>query len=103
MIIFLGGDKMELVRENNAFVHRDETGEKLAEITFQLTDDPKVVIADHTFVSPALRGQGAAGKLLDRLVEEMEAEGKKIKASCSYVVRKFAEESEVFDFINADA
>lgn len=94
---------MELIRENNAFVHRDANGEKLAEITFSLTDDPKVVVADHTFVSPALRGQGAAGKLLDRLVEEMEAQGKKIKASCSYVVKKFEEEPEKFAHINADA
>lgn len=94
---------MELIRENNAIVHRDANGEKLAEITFRPTDDPNVVVADHTYVSPALRGQGAAGKLLHRLVEEMKAEGKKIKASCSYVVKKFKEEPEIFDSINADA
>ena len=28
---------MELVRENNAIVHRNENGEKLAEITFRPT------------------------------------------------------------------
>lgn len=94
---------MELVREKNAIVNRNEAGEVLAEITFIPTDDPNVVNANHTFVSPELRGQGAAGKLLDRLVEEMKSDGKKIKATCSYVVRKFKEEPETYDEINADA
>lgn len=94
---------MELVRENNAIVHRSENGEKLAEITFRPTADPDVVVADHTYVSPVLRGQGAAGKLLDRLVDEMKAENKKIKPLCSYVVKKFNEEPEKFDHINANA
>ncbi|MRI82201.1 GNAT family N-acetyltransferase [Fundicoccus ignavus] len=94
---------MELVRENNAIVHRNENGEKLAEITFRPTADPDVVVADHTYVSPVLRGQGAAGKLLDRLVDEMKAENKKIKPLCSYVVKKFNEEPEKFDHINANA
>lgn len=60
-------------------------------------------MADHTYVSPVLRGQGAAGKLLDRLVDEMKAENKKIKPLCSYVVKKFNEEPEKFDHINANA
>ena len=94
---------MELVRENNAIVHRDANGELLAEITFGLTDNPDVVVANHTYVSQTLRGQGAAGKLLERLVVEMVAEGKKIKATCSYVVKKFAEEPENFDHVNAEA
>lgn len=94
---------MELVRENNAIVHRNEAGEVLAEITFVPTENPDVVNANHTYVSPALRGQGAAGKLLTRLVEEMKAEDKKIKATCSYVVKKFREEPETYDEINADA
>lgn len=93
---------MELVRENNGFVHRDEEGNLLAEITYAPTNRENVVVANHTYVSPQLRGQGAAGKLLDKLVEEMEAEGKLIKATCSYVVKKFRDEPEKFDYINAD-
>lgn len=93
---------MELIRENNSILHRNEAGEVLAEITFVPTENPDVVNANHTYVSPELRGQGAAGKLLTRLVDEMKAEGKKIKATCSYVVRKFKEEPETYDDINAD-
>lgn len=93
---------MELVRENNAFVNRDAEGNLLAEITYAVTARENVVAANHTYVSPQLRGQGAAGQLLDKLVEEMDAEGKLIKATCSYVVKKFKEEPEKYDHINAD-
>ena len=44
---------------------------------------------DHTFVDPSLRGQGVAEQLVDRVVEEMEKENKKIIASCPYVVELF--------------
>ena len=94
---------MELVREGQAIRSYNEAGEKIAEITFPVTVDANVVDANHTFVSPELRGQGAAGQLLDRLVEEMDKEGKKIKATCPYVVRKFEEEPEKYNHINVDA
>ncbi|MBD3950046.1 N-acetyltransferase [Tuanshanicoccus lijuaniae] len=92
---------MKFERNGNGFVHRDENGQIIAEITFKPVDD-KTVIADHTYVDNVLRGQGVAGKLLDYLVAAMEAEGKKIKAQCSYVVKKFNEEPEKYDAINAD-
>ncbi len=98
-----GGDLMEFKREGNAIVYRDEADKLLAEITFPpSSSNDQVVVADHTFTDPALRGQGIAGKLLDELVSEMDKEGKKIKATCPYVVRKFKEEPEKYDFINAD-
>ena len=77
---------MEFTKTNNGFVKYDENGK---------------VIADHTFVDSSLRGQGVAGKLLDALVKDMHEQNKKIKASCSYVVKKFQEDSS-FDFINAE-
>ncbi|MBR7926667.1 N-acetyltransferase [Aerococcaceae bacterium zg-ZUI334] len=92
---------MKFEREGNGFVHRDENGKIIAEITFMPVDE-KTVIADHTFVDAVLRGQGVAEKLLDHLVQEMKAEGKQIKAQCSYVVKKFDEEPEKYDAINAD-
>lgn len=65
------------------------------------TSNPTVVVADHTFVDSSLRGQGVAGKLLDALVKDMQEQNKKIIATCSYVVKKFQEDSS-FDFINAE-
>ncbi|MBK0349001.1 N-acetyltransferase [Aerococcaceae bacterium zg-ZJ1578] len=92
---------MKFEREGNGFVHRDENGKIIAEITFMPVDE-KTVIADHTFVDAVLRGQGVAEKLLDHLVQEMKVEGKQIKAQCSYVVKKFNEDPEKYDAINAD-
>ena len=92
---------MEFTKTNNGFVKYDENGRVIAEITYATTNDPNVVVADHTFVDSSLRGQGVAGKLLDALVEDMNEQNKKIKASCSYIVKKFQEDSS-YDFINAD-
>ena len=92
---------MEFTKTNNGFVKYDENGRVIAEITYATTSNPNVVLADHTFVDSSLRGQGVAGKLLDVLVKDMADQNKKIKASCSYVVKKFQEDSS-FDFINAD-
>ena len=92
---------MEFTKTNNGFVKYDENGRVIAEITYATTNDPNVVVADHTFVDSSLRGQGVAGKLLDALVEDMNEQNKKIKATCSYSVKKFQEDSS-FDFINAD-
>ena len=92
---------MEFTKTKNGFVKYDENGRVIAEITYATTSNPNVVLADHTFVDSSLRGQGVAGKLLDVLVKDMADQNKKIKASCSYVVKKFQEDSS-FDFINAD-
>ena len=92
---------MKFTKTNNGFVKYDENGRVIAEITYATTSNPNVVVADHTFVDSSLRGQGVAGKLLDVLVKDMADQNKKIKASCSYVVKKFQEDSS-FDFINAE-
>ena len=80
---------MEFTKTNDGFVKYDENGRVIAEITYFPTNNPNVVVADHTFVDPSLRGQGVAGKLLDALVEDMAEQNKKIKPACSYVVKKF--------------
>ena len=90
---------MEFTKTENGFVKYDENGKVIAEITYSPTDNPDVVVADHTFVDSSLRGQGVAGKLLNIL--DMKNQNKEIKASCSYIVKKFSEDSS-YDFINAD-
>lgn len=93
---------MEFEKLDHGYGIRDEQGEIIAEITYRSLKDTNVVIADHTYVSPVLRGQGVAEKLLDHLVAAMAKENKKIKAECSYVVSKFEREPEKYDSINAD-
>lgn len=93
--------ELDVVREDRSFKIYSH-GEIVGEITYAETRNPKVVEANHTFVSEKLRGQGVAGKLLDTMVESLSEEGKLIKAKCSYVVSKFDREPEKYDFINVD-
>lgn len=92
---------MEFKYEDQAIRVYDQADKMIAEITYVQTEDPQVVIADHTFVDDSLRGQGVAGQLLDHLVERMDKEGKKIQPQCSYVVKKFADQPEKYSFIQA--
>ena len=50
-----------------------------------------------TIVSPSLRGQGIADKLLNAGVEYAEKKGYKIVPVCSYIVKKFR--SSRYDYI----
>lgn len=92
---------MEFLKGDNRFYQENEDGELSAEITYKPEGDD-VVDADHTFVDPSLRGQGIAEQLVERLVEEMEKEGKKIKPTCPYVVELFERKPDKYGHIKAD-
>ena len=83
----LGGD---------AFAFRyEQNGKMLAEITWTILGD--VMVMDHTFVSPDLRGQGVAKKLLDRAAEYAREKEYKMEPVCSYVVTAFDRYNEYDD------
>lgn len=90
---------MEFTKGENRF-YKEEDGKLLAEITYIPKGD--IVDVNHTFVDPSLRGQGVAEKLVDRVVEEMEKEGKKIVPTCPYVVTLFERKPEKYSAIQAD-
>lgn len=62
----------------------------IAEITYSKAGE-KILIIDHTFVDPVLRGQGIAAKLVERVVELAIDENKKIVPLCPYAKRLFDE------------
>lgn len=75
-----------------------ETGNGEAELTYTRVA-PDVIRADHTGVPVALRGQGLAALLVERLVADARAEGLRIRPACSYVEaqrRRHPEWSDVF-------
>lgn len=76
------------------FIDRD--GQRIAELTYA-RKGKGVVVADHTFVSPILRGQGIAKKLVDALASWARANDEKIIPTCSYVVKLFGEDSSYAD------
>ena len=59
-------------------------GGHLAELTYSITS-PTLIIADHTAVPDAFRGQGIGAKLVERLVADAGAEGVKIMPLCPFV------------------
>lgn len=84
----------ELGHDAYAYVY-EKDGQNLGEITWTLLGD--VMVMDHTFVSPTLRGKGVAKKLLDQAAEFARGRGYKMEAVCSYVVTSFENSSEYDD------
>lgn len=70
------------------YVARVAGREGEAELTYVVTS-PNVVSANHTFAPVSLRGSGAAQALVERLVADARAEGRKIIPLCSYVDAQF--------------
>ena len=78
---------MEIKEGNNRFYIGENEEAAIAEITFKYKEE-NVIIINHTFVSPELRGQSIAGKLLEKVVEKARKEHLKIIPVCSYAVAK---------------
>ncbi len=69
-----------------------------AQLTYSRSS-PTLIIADHTEVPDAFRGQGMGRRLATRMVEDARAEGVKIFALCPFVNaerRKHPEWADVF-------
>ena len=67
----------------------EEGGERLASLTFSAGPDGKVVMLDHTEVSPALRDQGVARKLVEAAVRRAREKGFKLVPVCPFAKAVF--------------
>lgn len=72
----------EIGETKGRYVYRADGAE--AELTYSIAS-PHLIIADHTGVPDAFRGQGIGLKLAERLVADARAEGVKIIALCPFV------------------
>lgn len=82
-----------------AYLARVEGHSETGELTYRKAERGKVLVADHTFVPPELRGQSVAGKLVDALIADARADGTKIRPVCSYVVAAFKRHPEWSDVL----
>lgn len=64
-----------------------------AELTYSRTNS-KLIVADHTEVPGAFRGQGVGLKLVERMVADARADGYKIFALCPFVKAQWQKHSE---------
>lgn len=82
--------------ENKFYIGKEASPQ--AEIGFMQGEGNKLIV-DHTFVSDELRGQGIAGKLVDKMVNHARAEGKKIVPECSYAKSKIEKTAAYHDVL----
>lgn len=68
-------------RRGMFFIERD--GRRVAELTYSRGED--VVIVDHTWVAPSLRGGSSARRLVDAVVQWARSERTRLVPTCSYV------------------
>lgn len=78
---------MEIKKEPGILYIKDDQGRRLGEISY--VDQGDRWLANYTFVKPAFRHRGVAGKLLAALAEEARTQGVTINPLCSYVVKQF--------------
>ncbi|MEY2854043.1 MAG: hypothetical protein RL030_1175 [Pseudomonadota bacterium] len=76
----------------------DQEGKRLAEMTYVRRDE-SVIVIDHTFVEPSLRGQGIARQLLDAAVSWARQGKVRILPECSYARTAFARDATIRDVL----
>ncbi len=87
---------MHRIKEGLNKFYIGEEHEPIAEVTFVPTGE-KIIILDHTYVSPEIEGQGIAAQLVEAVVKYARRTGKKIIPTCSYAVAEFQRKAEYQD------
>lgn len=89
----------KILKGDHKFYIGEDEENPIAQITYKAQDET-TIIADHTYVSEELRGQGIAGKLFDELIAFAREENKKIIPECSYVKVKMERTTEYDDVLS---
>lgn len=86
-----------LVEEEMVYLN-DDSGNMVAYVTFPKISDG-VVNINRTFVDGSLRGQGIAGKLMDKVYLVLKERNLKARITCSYAVKYFSENKDKQDVL----
>ena len=89
---------LEIKKGNNRFYIGESEKNDIARITYYYQEDTVIVI-NHTFVSPELRGKSIAGNLLKKVIDFAKEDNLKIIPVCSYAVLKMTRNSEYNDVL----
>ncbi len=90
---------MEILKGNNKFYIGETEENIIAEITYKYHSED-VIIIDHTYVDPSLRGQNIAGRLLASIVKMAREENLKVIPVCSYAVVKLTRNNQYEDILH---
>jgi len=88
----------DIKRGINKFYLGDSDTSHVARITW-VKGGENIIVVNHTFVDPSLRGQNVAGQLLAEVVKMAREENLKIVPTCSYVVAKMTRTDEYKDIL----
>jgi predicted GNAT family acetyltransferase len=78
--------------------HIERNGQRIAEMTYSRSN-PTLVVVDHTYVDPSLRGHGVARQLQDAMVAWARDTGNKVVPVCSYVKIQFDRDPSIRDVL----
>ena len=92
---------MNYIYEDHKIYVKNEEGTVIVNATFPFIEEG-VVVVDHTFVDPSLRGQGVASLLMHEVYKHAKAKGYKIVATCPYAVVWFKKHKELNDIIDEE-
>ncbi len=92
---------MNYIYENNKIYVNDSEGKMIVNATFPFIDKG-IVVVDHTYVDPSLRGQGIASQLMHEVYKHTKKMGYKIVATCPYAVVWFKKHKDLNDIIDED-
>lgn len=88
----------DIKKGTNKFYLGQSDSDNVARITW-VQGGENIIVVNHTFVDPSLRGQNVAGQLLAEVVKMARAENLKIVPTCSYVVAKMTRTDEYKDIL----
>ena len=89
---------LEIKKGTNRFFIGESEKNDIARITWYYELE-KVIVIDHTFVSPELRGKALAGKLLSSVITYAKENDLLIIPKCSYAVLKMTRNDEYQDIL----
>lgn len=92
---------MKYIYETNRIYVNDADGKLIVDATFPFIKEG-VVVVDHTYVDPSLRGQGVASNLMQEVYQHIKTQGLKAVATCPYAVVWFKRHKECTDIIALD-
>lgn len=79
---------MNIIKEPNRVLIKNDEGKEVGHVLFPTIKDGVVEIT-MTFVDDSLRGQGAAGRMMQAAYEVIKSQNLKAKLNCSYAVSWF--------------
>lgn len=92
---------MNYIYENNRIYCLNDEDKLIVNATFPLIKEG-VVVVDHTYVDPSLRGQGIASLLMHEVYNHAKKLGYKMVATCPYAVVWFKKHQECMDIVDQE-